>query len=256
MSPVGAVVRKELRAYFMSPIAYIVGAVFLLLIGFLSYLAVYAASNRSMQMLRLQGNMPDLNVNEMVFRPVFYNMAVILLLIVPILTMRLLAEEKKLKTMELLLTSPVTITDIVVGKFAAALLVFVGMLVLSSAGALALAPFAEFRWAPILTAYLGVLLIGGLFLSAGLVSSGFTENQIISVILSFGVLLLLWLFEWAGQLFGDSVLGRLLTYLSPLGHFENLVKGLVDTKDLVYFGSAIVFGLFLTHRVIESQRWR
>jgi ABC-2 type transport system permease protein len=207
-------------------------------------------------MLRLQGNMPDLNVNEMVFRPVFYNMAVILLLIVPILTMRLLAEEKKLKTMELLLTSPVTITDIVVGKFAAALLVFIAMLVLSAAGALALAPFAEFRWAPILTAYLGVLLIGGLFLSAGLLSSGFTENQIISVILSFGVLLLLWLFEWAGQLFGDSVFGKLLTYLSPLGHFENLVKGLVDTKDLVYFGSAIVFGLFLTHRVIESQRWR
>jgi ABC-2 type transport system permease protein len=256
MSPVGAVVRKELRSYFVSPIAYVVGSVFLLLIGFLSYLAVYAASNRSMQMLRLQGNMPELNINEMVFRPVFYNMAVVLLLIVPILTMRLLAEEKKLKTMELLLTSPVTISDLVIGKFAAALLVFAGMLVLSAAGALALAPFADFRWTPILTAYLGILLLGGLFLSAGLLASGFTENQIIAVILSFGALLLLWLFEWAGQLFGESIVGKILTYLSPLNHFESLVKGLVDTKDLVYFGTAIVFGLFLTHRVIDSQRWR
>jgi ABC-2 type transport system permease protein len=158
--------------------------------------------------------------------------------------------------MELLLTSPVTISDLVIGKFAAALLVFAGMLVLSAAGALALAPFADFRWTPILTAYLGILLLGGLFLSAGLLASGFTENQIIAVILSFGALLLLWLFEWAGQLFGESIVGKILTYLSPLNHFESLVKGLVDTKDLVYFGTAIVFGLFLTHRVIDSQRWR
>jgi ABC-2 type transport system permease protein len=256
ISPVGAIVRKELRSYFMSPIAYVVASVFLLLVGFLTYLAVFAASNRSLQMLRVQGNMPELNVNELVFRPVFYNMAVVLLLVVPILTMRLLAEEKKLKTMELLLTSPVTITEIVVGKFVAALLIFAGMLALTASGALALAPFADFRWTPLLTAYLGVLLLGAVFLGAGLLASSFTENQIIAVILSFGSLLLLWLFEWAGQLFGDSIVGKILTYLSPLGHFENLVKGLINTKDLVYFAAAIILSLFLTYRVIESERWR
>jgi len=256
MSPVGALVRKELRTYFVSPIAYVVASVFLLLTGLLSFLAIATASNRSMQMLRVQGNLPELNLNELVFRPVFYNMAVILLLVVPILTMRLLAEEKKLKTMELLVTSPVTITDIVVGKFVAALTVFAGMLALSAVAPVALAPFADFRWPPILTAYLGVLLMGGLFLSAGLLASSLTENQIIAVILSFGVLLLFWLFGWAGQVFAGTILGKVLSYLSPLDHFEHLVRGLVETKDLAYFVAGIVFTLFLTHRVIESQRWR
>ena len=256
MSPVGAIVRKELRSYFVSPIAYVVAAVFLLLIGLLTYLAVLTAGNRSLQMLSIQGNLPELNVNELVFRPVFYNMAVLLLLIIPILTMRLFAEEKKLKTMELLLTSPVTVTDIVAGKFIAALTVFAGMLVLSAAAPAALAPFAEFQWMPILTAYLGVLLLGGLFLSTGLLASGLTENQIIAVMLSFGALLLLWLLGWAGQLLSETVLGKVLLYLSPLDHFENLVKWLVETKDLVYFVAGIAFSLFLTHRVIDSQRWR
>src|SRR5712691_10730908 len=218
MSPVGAIVRKELRTYFVSPIAYVVASVFLLLTGLLSFLAIATASNRSMQMLRVQGNLPELNLNELVFRPVFYNMAVILLLVVPILTMRLLAEEKKLKTMELLVTSPVT--------------VIAGMLALTAVVPVALAPFAEFRWPPILTAYLGVLLMGGLFLSAGLLGSSLTENQIIAVILSFGALLLFWLFGWAGQVFVGTALGKVLSYLSPLDHFEQLVKGLVETKDL------------------------
>jgi ABC-2 type transport system permease protein len=256
MSPVGVILRKELRSYFVSPIAYVVTSVFLLLIGLLSFLAVATASNRSLQMLRVQGNLPELNLNEIVFRPVFYNMAVILLLVVPILTMRLLAEEKKLKTMELLMTSPVTVTNIVAGKFFAAFTVYAGMLALSAVGPLALAPFAEFRWEPILTAYLGTLLMGGLFLSIGLLASSFTENQIIAVILSFGALLMLWLFGWAGQVFADSLSGKVLSYLSPLDHFEHLVKGLVETSDLVFFLAGIVFVLFLTHRVVESQRWR
>jgi ABC-2 type transport system permease protein len=207
-------------------------------------------------MLRGQGNLPELNLNEIVFRPVFYNMAVVLLLVVPILTMRLFAEEKKLKTMELLMTSPVTVTDIVMGKFFAAFAVFAGLLALTAVGPLALAPFAPFRWEPILTAYLGVLLMGGLFLSAGILASSLTENQIIAVILSFGVLLLFWLFAWAGQVFAESVFGKVLTYLSPLDHFDHMVKGLVTTSDLVYFAAGIVFALFLTHRVVESQRWR
>src|SRR5947199_7480404 len=256
MSPVGAIVRKELRSYLVSPVAYVVAFVFLLLTGLLSFLAIATTSNRSMQLLRAQGDLPNLNLNEFVFRPVFYNMAVVLLLVVPILTMRLLAEEKKLKTIELLVTSPLTITEIVVGKFVAALTVLAGLLALSAVAPVVLAPFAEFRWPPIVTAYLGVLLMGGLFLSAGLLASSLTENQIIAVILSFGVLLLFWLFGWAGQVFAGTILGKVLAYLSPLDHFEHLVRGLVETKDLAYFVVGIVFTLFLTHRVIESQRWR
>lgn len=256
MIPISAIARKELRSYFVSPIAYVVASVFLLLIGLLSFLAIATAGNRSLQLLRAQGNLPDLNLNEIVFRPVFYNMAVILLLVVPILTMRLFAEEKKLKTMELLITSPVTVADIVVGKFCAVFALFAGMLALTAVGPLALAPFAQFQWAPLLTAYLGVLLMGGLFLSAGLLASSLTENQIVAVILSFGGLLLFWLLAWAGQMFADSVVGTVLTYLSPLDHFDRLVKGLVTTSDLVYFLGGILLMLVLTHRVIDSQRWR
>jgi ABC-2 type transport system permease protein len=222
----------------------------------LLFLPILAISNQSMQMLRLQGNLPDVNLNQLVLRPAFANMAVVMLLVVPILTMRLLAEEKKLKTMELLLTSPLTITDIVVGKFVAAFLVFAGMLALTALGAAALGTIADLRWAPIATAYLGALLLGGLFLSIGLLASGLTENQVIAVALSFGFLLVIWLFDWVGQLAGESPFGRMVSYLSPLGHFDNLVKGLVDSKDLVYFGTAVIFSLFLTHRVLESQRWR
>jgi ABC-2 type transport system permease protein len=256
MSPMGAIVRKELKTYFVSPIAYVVAGVFLLLLGLLLFLPILAISNQSLQMLRVQGNLPDVNLNQLVLRPAFANMAVVMLLVVPILTMRLFAEEKKLNTLELLRTSPLTITDIVVGKFAAAFVVFAGMLALTALGTVGLGAIAELRWPPIATAYLGVLLLGGVFLSVGLLASGLTENQVIAVILSFGLLLVIWLFDWAGQLLGDSPIGRLLSYLSPLGHFDNLVKGLVDSKDLVYFLAAIVFSLFLTHRVLESQRWR
>ena len=256
MSPVGAIVRKELRSYFVSPIAYVATATFLLIIGSYLQLVVWTVSNRSLQMLRTQGNPLEFNLNEIIFRPVFGTMSIIVLIIIPMLTMRLFAEEKKLKTMELLVTSPVTVTDIVAGKFIAAFAVFAGMLALTAVGPLALASFAPFRWEPILTAYLGVLLMGGLFLSAGILASGLTENQIIAVILSFGALLLFWLFGWAGQVFADSAFGKVLSYLSPFDHYDHLVKGLVTTSDLVYFTAGTVFMLFLAHRVIESQRWR
>jgi ABC-2 type transport system permease protein len=256
VSPAGAVVRKELKTYFVSPIAYVVAGVFLLLLGLLLFLPILAISNQSLQMLRMQGNLPDVNLNQLVLRPAFANMAVVMLLVVPILTMRMVAEEKKLKTMELLLTSPLTITDIVVGKFIAAFLVFAGMLALTALGTVALGAIVELRWPPIATAYLGVLLLGGVFLSVGLLASALTENQVIAVVLSFGLLLVIWLFDWAGQLLGDSPFGKLISYLSPIGHFDNLVKGVVDSKDLVYFATAIILSLFLTHRVLESQRWR
>jgi ABC-2 type transport system permease protein len=256
VSPAGAVVRKELKTYFVSPIAYVVAGVFLLLLGLLLFLPILAISNQSLQMLRMQGNLPDVNLNQLVLRPAFANMAVVMLLVVPILTMRLVAEEKKLKTMELLLTSPLTITDIVVGKFIAAFLVFAGMLALTALGTVALGAIVELRWPPIATAYLGILLLGGVFLSVGLLASALTENQVIAMVLSFGLLLVIWLFDWVGQLLGDSPFGKLISYLSPIGHFDNLVKGLVDSKDLVYFATAIILSLFLTHRVLESQRWR
>jgi ABC-2 type transport system permease protein len=247
---------KELRLYFTSPIAYVVSAVFLTVMGYLFYTIVLFASNQSMIMMRMQGALPRLNVNEMVMRPVLNNMAIILLFTLPLLTMRLWAEEKKLKTAELLMTSPVTVTELVLGKYLAAFTVYLGMLGMSLFMPISLSFMSQIQWPAVLTAYGGLALLGGVFLSVGLLGSSLTENQVIAAFLGFGMLLLLWLTGWAAQVAGDGSVGRLLSYLSVGEHFQNAVTGLVDTRDLVYQFSVIAVSLFLTHRVVEAQRWK
>jgi ABC-2 type transport system permease protein len=247
---------KDLRVYFTSPMAYVVIAIFLLINGYLFYNIVLFTINQSMTLVRLQGAMPQINVNELIFRPVFHNMAVIMILTLPMLTMRLLAEEKKTKTAELLMTSPISIAGILLGKYLAAFLVFVLMLALTGFMPVLLDFFGDLRWESILTGYLGLLLLGGVFLSFGLLASSLTENQIIAGFVGFGLILLLWLLGWAAQGASDSPLGQVFSYLSVGEHFENFAKGLIDTADLIYLLSLIAAGLFLTHRVVESQRWK
>ena len=251
-----AMVGKELRVYFTSPMAYVVIAVFLLINGYLFYNIVLFTINQSMQLIRLQGAMPQINANELIFRPVFHNMAVIMILTLPMLTMRLLAEEKKVKTAELLMTSPISIIEILLGKYLAAFLIFAVMLLLTGFMPALMGLYGKLQWGSILTGYLGLLMLGGVFLSFGLLASSLTENQIIAGFVGFGLLLLLWLMGWASQGAGDTALGSVLSYLSIGEHFENFSKGLIDTGDLVYLLSLIAVGLFLTHRVIESQRWK
>lgn len=251
-----AMVGKELRVYFTSPMAYVVIAVFLLINGYLFYNIVLFTINQSMQLIRLQGAMPQINANELIFRPVFHNMAVIMILTLPMLTMRLLAEEKKVKTAELLMTSPISIIEILLGKYLAALLIFALMLLLTGFMPALMELYGKLQWGSILTGYLGLLMLGGVFLSFGLLASSLTENQIIAGFVGFGLILLLWLMGWASQGAGDTGLGLVLSYLSIGEHFENFSKGLIDTGDLVYLLSLIAVGLFLTHRVIESQRWK
>jgi ABC-2 type transport system permease protein len=195
-------------------------------------------------------------LNDLVFRPTFYSTAIILLLVLPILTMRSFAEERKLKTFELLMTSPIGINHIVAGKFVAVFLIYLGMLTLTGVVPVVLAMFNSFDWAPVFTGYLGLLLMGALFLAIGLLASAVTENQIIAAFLSFGILLSVWLMGAMGSILGDTMVGNTISYLSFIEHYDRLVRGLVDTKDLVYYASGILFMLFLTHRVVESQRWK
>ncbi len=256
MTPVQTIVAKELRSYFVSPVVYVVGAVFLLIFGILSYLAVVAAGAQAIRMMQLQGAAAQLNLNDLVFRPTFYSMAVVLLLVLPLLTMRLFAEERKLKTFELLLTSPIGVNEIVVGKFLGAFLVYTGLLALTWFVPLILSAYSSFDWYPILTGYLGLLCLGAIFLATGVLASALTENQIIAAFLSFGILLFVWLLGGVGNVLGDTTLGHALSYLSFIEHFDRLVRGLVETKDLVYYFSGLVFLLFLSHRVVESHRWK
>jgi ABC-2 type transport system permease protein len=176
-------------------------------------------------MMQMQGAAAQLNLNDLVFRPTFYSMAIVLLLVVPILTMRVFAEERKLKTFELLMTSPVGINHIVAGKFTAVLLIYAGMLALTGVVPVVLAMFNSFDWAPVFTG-------------------------------CFGLLLSVWLMGALGSLLGDTPAGNAISYLSFIEHYDRLVRGLVDTKDLVYYACGVLFMLFLTHRVVESQRWK
>lgn len=256
MTPAQAIVAKELRSACTSPIMYVVVAVFLVIFGVLSYIAVVNAGTQAIRLMQIQGLAAKINLNDLVFRPTFYSTAIILLLVLPILTMRSFAEERKLKTFELLMTSPIGINHIVAGKFVAVFLIYLGMLALTGVVPVVLAMFNSFDWAPVFTGYLGLLLMGALFLAVGLLASAVTENQIIAAFLSFGILLSVWLMGAMGSILGDTPVGNTISYLSFIEHYDRLVRGLVDTKDLVYYASGILFMLFLTHRVVESQRWK
>lgn len=255
MIPVHAIIAKELRSYFVSPVVYVVGAVFLLIVGLLAYLYIVFASAQAIQLTQMQGQ-ALINLNDLVFRNLFSSVRFILLIILPILTMRLFAEERKLRTFEFLMTSPVGLNEIVTGKFMSVFIVFLGLLGLTGSIPLVLTLFSDFDWYPVLTGYLGLALLGALFLSIGLLASALTENQIVAAFVSFGLLLVLWLMAGFGSLLGDTTVGQTVSYLSFMEHYDHLVRGLVDTTDLVYFFSAILLMLFLTHRVVDSARWQ
>ena len=256
MKNILAIAGKELRIYFTSPMAYVVIAVFLLINGYLFFNITFFTVNQTMQLMRFQQSLPQININEMIFRPVFHNMAIIMVFSLPMLTMRLFAEEKKTKTPELLMTSPVTLIQIILAKYLASVVIFVTMLLLTGFMPALLDFYGNLNWFPIITGYLGLLLLGGVFLAIGLFASSLTENQVVAGFLGFGLALLIWILGWASQGAGDSVLAPVLSYLSVGEHFDNFVKGLIDTTDLVYLLSLIGVGLFLTHRILESQRWK
>lgn len=235
---------------------YVVAAVFLLIVGLLAYLYIVFAGAQAIQLMQMQGAQAQINLNDLVFRNLFASVRFVLLIILPILTMRLFAEERKLRTFELLLTSPIGLNEIVAGKFMSVFLVFLGLLGLTGLIPFTLALFSDFDWYPVLTGYLGMALLGALFLSVGLLASALTENQIVAAFVSFGLLLLLWLLAGLGSLLGDTTAGQVVSYISFMEHYDHLVRGLIDTKDLVYFGSALVLMLFLAHRVVDSTRWK
>lgn len=224
--------------------------------GLLSYLYVGFAGAQAIQLMQMQGGPAQINLNDLVFRNLFASMRIVLVIILPILTMRLFAEERKLRTFEFLLTSPLRVSDIVVGKFVSVFVIYLGLVGLTTLVPTVLMLFSDFDWNPIWTGYLGLVLLGALFLSVGLFASAVTENQIVAAFVSFGLLLTIWLIAGLGSLFGDTTAGHLISYLSYMEHYERLVRGLIDTSDLMYFGSGLVLMLFLTHRVVESTSWK
>ena len=244
---------KELRSYFASPIAYVVIGFFALLYGYFFYALLSFFNRQSMQMSMGMGG--SLNINQMLIAPVLSNVSVILLFVLPMVTMRTYSEEKRTGTIELLLTSPLTDTQIILGKFLGALGLYAAMLAVTAIHLALLFLYGNPEWKPILTGYLGLLLMGGCFIALGLLISSLTRNQIVAGMITFAVFLMLWVINWIGTFVGPTA-QAILSHLSITDHFDDFAKGVLDTKHIVYYASFIAFGLFLTAKAVDSERWR
>ena len=232
---------KELYTYFVSPIAYFVFFVFMAVVGFLFTANFFFQSGSD-------------GSGAVVMQVVFGNISIILLFFTPALTMKLFAEERKSGTIELLLTSPVTDTEVVVGKFLASLSLLLIMLVLTLLFPVLVLSFGELDAGSILSGYLGLVLLGSCFLSLGIMLSSMSKNQVVSALTSFGLLLTLWVIGFLSNRGGK--LGEILAYLSLIEHFEDFSRGVVSLKHAVYYLSFTVVCLFVTVKSVESSKWR
>lgn len=255
MKNIWAITKKELGLYFRSPVGYVVFCIFLLIWGFFFTSAVRWFADYTLQAAQNPYSAQQINVNQMVLAPTFQNITIFFLLLLPALTMRLFAEEKKLGTDELLFTSPLSVAQIVGGKYLASLIMLALMLALSAVSVVFTFIYGNPELAPILSGYLGLFLVGASFMAVGLFFSALTESQVVAVIVPMGLNLLLYILSWAAAS-ATGVRKGLLDYLSFLQHFDGPVRGVLESKDLVYFVSFCFLWLFLTHSVILSRRWR
>lgn len=254
MRNVIVIFKKELKSYFASPIAYLLLAIFAVIFGFFFYSATRFFILQGMQMQMMGRGMP-MDVNEYVIRPLLTNASVIGLFLIPMITMRLYAEEKRSGTIELLMTSPVRDLEIVLGKWFAALVLYASILAVSGINIAVLYAFGRPDLKPILVGFLGLILQGGCLLAIGIFISTLTKNQIIAGGATFAVCLMLWVLDWVSA-YDQSAWAKVVSYLSVVTHFEPFSKGVIDTKDIIFYLSMIFFGLFLTTRSVESLRWR
>jgi ABC-2 type transport system permease protein len=254
MRNVWTICRRELYSYFVSPIAWVLLALFAFLSGVFTYLFSSGFVQETLQS-QMRGQSVPMSVNEMVIAPLFGNIAVIGLFLIPLISMRLFAEEKRQGTIELLVTSPIHDLEIVFGKWLAAVLMYAALLGVLLLDMSFLFIYGSPDWKPVVTGFLGIMLQGSCLLAFGAFISTLTKNQIVAGAVGFGLALLLWVLNWWTSL-GDSTLIRIVSYLSIVSHMDSFSRGVIDSKDLIYYLSMIFLGLFLTTRSLESLRWR
>jgi len=255
-----AVYRKEMDHYFVSPIAYVIVGVFLILTAYFfnRLLVVLIQESFEATMEGMQGGgAAAFDVPSLVMRNFFGILSTLLLFITPMLTMGIYSEERKRGTMELLMTSPITDAQIVLGKFFASLTLLILML-LPTAGYFAYMMFHSEptgAWKVLLSTYLGALLLGSALLALGAFFSSLTESQLIAAVLSFGAILLLWVVDF-GSAAGAGAMAGALSYLSVFKHYDDFTRGVITTSNLIFYVSFIFIGIFLTIRSLDSMRWR
>ncbi len=245
---------KEIRSYFVSPVAYLLMGLFGLIFGYFFFSATQYFIIAGMRQPR-QGGGGAMSVNEFVIAPLLGNASVVGLFLIPLISMRLFAEEKRSGTIELLLTSPIQDWEIVLGKWMGAMVMYMSMLLMAVANVALLFAYGTPDWRPVLTGFLGLLLQGGTVLAIGTFISSTTKNQIIAGGATFSICLLLWVLSWVSS-YNETPIGQAIAYCSILTHYEPFSKGIIDTKDVVFYVSAIFLGLFMTARSLESLRWR
>jgi ABC-2 type transport system permease protein len=256
MRTIWAICKRELLAFFVSPIAYFVITGFTLLVGFFffNHLSYFAQLVEMSAMISLRGR--DLpNLNQTVIEGVYHTMVVILVFLIPLLTMRTIAEEKKKGTFELLITSPVSVSQIVLGKFLSLAIVLIIMLSVNLIFPALLITYGDPEIPPIMSGFLGLVLCSLGFASIGMAVSSFTENQVVAGVISMVTLLLLYVIQAPAESLGGTA-AEVVRYLSPVDQLQDLLRGIITLKSITYFVSLIVVGLFLSQRALEAYRWR
>ncbi|MBP9005909.1 MAG: ABC transporter permease subunit [Candidatus Marinimicrobia bacterium] len=249
-----AIYKRDLKGYFFSPIAYVVIGLFLLVNGIFFYVLLSSFLEYSYAVMIQRQGYP-INVNLLMIRPFFQNMSVIVLFVIPMITMRSFSEEKKSGTMELLLTSPLTNWQLILGKFLASFTLYFVMVMVTFLFMVFLFIWGNPSLVPILISYLGILLMGLVLVALGNFISSLTENQIVAAVGTFGATMFLWVIGFAGD-FAGKVFGEIFKYLSIVNHFDDFSKGVFDTNHLVYYLSLTFLMLFFTYQSIESSKWR
>jgi ABC-2 type transport system permease protein len=255
MTGVYAVFKKELSVTFASPIFYASTFIFLVVSGYFFYSNAAVFTLLTFQARANPFLAEKLNLSDMVVKPLLGQFSIILLLMLPLITMRSYAEEKKLGTIELLFTYPISDAAALAGKYLASVFTLLIMLLGTMPSLLLLEAFGNLDWGSVLSGYLGIVLMGASFIALGIFFSSLTENQIVSAVLAFGALLLFWLIGWAKIIAGPAA-APILEHLSIITHLDNFAKGLIDTRDVVFYLLFSFFWLFLTLRFLNSRFWR
>jgi ABC-2 type transport system permease protein len=256
MGNIVAIARKELKGYFSSPIGYALVGLWAFLFGWF-YINILAYFIRQSMQMAAMGGQATANINQDMIRPLLYNVTILVLFMMPGVTMRTYSEEKRSGTIELLLTSPVTDFQIIMGKFLGAMALYGVMLLVTLIHVGLLFVYGNPEWKPIVVAYLGLVLLGACFISLGLFISSLTKNQVIAFMATFSVFLFLWVISWIStSSWASPAVSSVASYLSIVDHFDDFGKGVIDTTHVVYYLSFITFGLFLTAKSVDSERWR
>ena len=255
MKNIFAIIKKELKHFFYSPLGYIILAVFLFISSFFFRDSLHSYLEMSIVAQNPMGEAQALSINQMLFGSFLWVSALVLIFIVPIITMRIVAEERKSGTFELLSTSPIRNFELILGKFLSQIIIFIVLLLSMSPYFISIYMIQRFAIIPLLVGILGYFLFGAACLAVGFFFSSIFKNPIHSAVSTLGMLLILWISRWFGQI-TEGFTGKMFSEVSIITHIDSFMKGIISIKDISFFISFIFFMLLLSNLYIDSIRWR